>query len=227
MNKIDLTNITLIAADCVDLDRLLVVAEVCLKHIRFGAVKILSSIPSRSDWVIPIDPIRSKGEYSTFVVRELYKYVDTEYLLIFQNDGFILNPFGWRKEFWEYDYIGAPWLYYDEHNVGNGGFSLRTRRLMEVVATDRHILQCEPEDHIICRTYGEYLRKKGFKFAPDAVARHFSIENKKWRGEFGFHRADISDWDIYKFLDRHKYSRYIDLFHELKTIDPDNNIHFR
>jgi hypothetical protein len=78
-------------------------------------------------------------------------------------------------------------------NVGNGGFSLRTRRLMEIVATDPAITAYHPEDLKICRHYRPYLeREYAIRFAPDDVARRFSIEgykqsNRTHTTEFGFH----------------------------------------
>ena len=42
----NLANVTLIGADCVDIDRLLLAADICQKDFEFGAVKLLSSTPS-------------------------------------------------------------------------------------------------------------------------------------------------------------------------------------
>lgn len=87
------------------------------------------------------------------MIKELNKYIETSYVLIIQYDGFILNPDAWTDEFLEYDYIGAPWWYTDDCNVGNGGFSLRSKKLLEILANDDSILETHPEDHHICRTY--------------------------------------------------------------------------
>jgi hypothetical protein len=78
-------------------------------------------------------------------------------------------------------------------NVGNGGFSLRSRRLMEIVATDPAITTYHPEDVAICRTHRRHLeRAHGIRYAPEEAARRFSIEGYKQPGrtytnEFGFH----------------------------------------
>ena len=79
----------------------------------------------------------------------LNNYIDSDFVLIIQDDGHIVNPHLWDNEFLNYDYIGAPWpnnkkwknrfSKYDEkvssniirnfnlNNIGNGGFSLRSK----------------------------------------------------------------------------------------------------
>ena len=94
----------------------------------------------------------------------------------------------WSDEFYEYDYIGAPWpkeviiegmpLHF---NVGNGGFSLRSKRLQEFLKNDENIILNHAEDVAICQLNRMYLISKGFKFAPVEVAKRFSFENLPWR----------------------------------------------
>lgn len=180
---LSLPNVTLI---CVDTNptRVQVPLRECTKYINFGAVKVISDVP-----------IKSKEEYSKFCMKELYKHVDTEFMLVFQWDGYVKNWKAWDFNFLNYDYIGATWWYKDGMNVGNGGFSLRSRKLMEIVATDPHITQLHPEDDVICRKYRRFLEvKHGIKFAPEEVAQRFSIEGYRqaktnWTNEFGFHGA--------------------------------------
>ena len=103
--------------------------------------------------------------------------------------------------FMHYDYIGAAWNHYPvgDQRVfqGNGGFSLRSRRLMEVVATDPAIRRRHPEDRRICRDYRPHLEQAhGIRFAPEDVARRFSIEgygqtNRTHTTEFGFHGVRV------------------------------------
>jgi hypothetical protein len=214
MSKIALNKVTLIGIDCIDIDRLVFASDVCEKFIEFAGIKLLSSLPNDDPHVVRIDAISSMEAYSWFVMKELYKYVDTEYALLIQWDGFILNPFCWRDEFLSYDYIGATWWYKDAFNVGNGGFSIRSRRLMETLATDAHITSFHPEDIAICRTYGPYLRSKGFRFASEDVANQFSTESLIWNGQFGFHASRIDKWDIHRFTDCEKHAKYITQFYD-------------
>lgn len=176
---LNLKNVTLLGIDCVDLDRLKIARDICVKDIQFGAVKLLSSIESDDKDVVKVDKIDSIEKYSEFMIKKLNDYVNTEFVLIFQYDGFILSANNWRDEFLNYDYIGAPWIgYYKEnieHNVGNGGFTLRSKKLLEILARDEQIKLGPPEDALICRQYRVYLESKGMKYAPEEIAGMFSI----------------------------------------------------
>lgn len=151
-----------------------------------------------------IDPIQSRQDYSMFVLKRLLQYVDTEYVLVIQWDGYIVNPDVWSEEFLLFDYIGARWPDYvgargphaaqnvripPEHAVGNGGFSLRSRTLLEALQDPRIKLGAYPEDMTICQTYRQYLeRSHGIAFAPTAVADRFSFELlEPAEPTFGFH----------------------------------------
>lgn len=206
--KKPLPTITLLGLDCINIDRLKLAADICQKHFEFGAVKLLSSISDEDSRVVPVEKVDSIEKYSHFFIKKLHEHVDTDFVLVIQYDGFILNPEAWTDEFLQYDYIGAPWWYDDENNVGNGGFSLRSRKLLKILAEDESIQEHHPEDHHIARTYGNYLREKGVVFAPEDVASRFSIEGclkepmpvkygSVWTNEFGFHdfsETDISNW---------------------------------
>lgn len=206
-DRIELPDVTLIGIDCVDPERLLEAANISRQHIQFGDVKILGNFLKNEGIFYAIKWIQSKAEYSQFVLFELNRYINTKYALIFQADGYVVNPKAWSKDFLLYDYIGATWGYKDNMNVGNGGFSLRSRRLLNILATDPVIASnYEPhiaEDTLICRTCRSYLeRKHDIKFAPEEVANRFSIEAfnaakafdgaNQYSGQFGFHGWQVS-----------------------------------
>tara|TARA_R100000700_G_scaffold41196_1_gene60427 strand:+ start:1586 stop:2494 length:909 start_codon:yes stop_codon:yes gene_type:complete len=139
------------------------------------------------------------ARYSHFVIKDIYKYVNKDFLMLFQNDGFIDNVSSWDDRFLECDYIGAPWWYKDENNVGNGGFSIRSKKLLNILAEDDHIKEVVPEDHHICRTYGEYLREThGIKFASEDLASKFSVEHGSYFSQFGFHGT----WQLEAYIRR-------------------------
>ena len=181
-----LTNVTLIGVDS-NRERLQAAFDESTRDIHFGAVTLINA------------HLTSKEAYSRYCIKELYKHVETSHLLIVQYDGYVKNWKSWDNSWLQYDYIGAPWEWYtDGMQVGNGGFSLRSRKLMEIVATDPAFDRAyHPEDHVICRVYRKYLEEKhGIKFAPVEVARKFSIEgfqhwDKLHSGQFGFHGSMV------------------------------------
>src|SRR5688500_1858878 len=135
----ELQQVTLIGVDCIDVDRLLHAADICQRSIRFGDVRILTSLPHDAPRIVPIEPITSVEAYSRFMVKQLNTYVATPFALVIQHDGFNLNPDAWRDDFLAYDYIGAPHVEDDGAYFGNGGFSLRSKRLLDLLQHDESI----------------------------------------------------------------------------------------
>jgi hypothetical protein len=140
--------------------------------------------------LIKIDPINSVQSYCEFLLKQAWKFVKTEFFIVLQYDGFVLSSDCFSKTFLDYDYIGAPWPHYDFHKVGNGGFSLRSRRLMQAV--EPLLVQQDfllPEDIVICRKYRRQLEHDdAIKFAPVSVAEKFSQELSVCNHPtFGFH----------------------------------------
>jgi len=139
--------------------------------------------------VIKISTIKSKREYSKFIIYELYKYFDTDFVWIIQHDGFITNIDQWDDEFLNYDGIGPKWLYEDGRNNFNGGFSIRSKKLQTILGTDPMIQIYDPEDAVIGRLYRRYLEEThGIKFPPDEACDKFAYElNEPCFHTVGFH----------------------------------------
>jgi hypothetical protein len=78
-------------------------------------------------------------EFNNFVSLKYSELFDTEYSINFHSDGFIQNQNAWSDKFLEYDYIGAPiklpTTKKNEYQgvVGNGGFSLRSKKICEEI----------------------------------------------------------------------------------------------
>jgi ADP-heptose:LPS heptosyltransferase len=189
---IELPNVTVIIADTKNYGRA-----------AYAIVKTLEQIkPAKTIWltdidynhpeveVIKIPAIKSKAEYSKIIIKDLYAYFTTSHCLVIQHDGYVINGDSWEDEFLEYDYAGAAWLYPDpDRNVGNGGFSLRSRKLQHHLKCDPKISVIEPEDEIIGRLYRRYLESRyNVKFASEEVADRFSYELRSPICKtFGFH----------------------------------------
>lgn len=139
-------------------------------------------------------PHLTYADYNNFVIRDLGTHINSDHCLLVQEDGYPINPAAWAPEFLEYDYIGAPWPVRlvqagESYRVGNGGFSLRSRRLLEL---GRDIpVTGGNEDVALCQIHRDELEAKGIKFAPPEVAARFSKEFKVPENDggehFGFH----------------------------------------
>lgn len=191
--KPKLSNVTLCAIDCKNYGEAISAIKKSQYQCDFAKTLFLTDIkaynPNLPFEIVKIDKIGSKEEYSRFVIKELGKYIDTGFVLLIQHDGYVLNGESWDDEFLEYDYVGAPWLYTDGKNVGNGGFSLRSKKLLKALSEDDFIQATNPEDQAIGRLYRDYLIKTyGVKFAPEEIADKFSFELREPICKtFGFH----------------------------------------
>ena len=136
-----------------------------------------------------VAPLASRDAYSQFVLKSLLTHVDTPHVLLVQWDGYAVNPEAWRAEFLDCDYIGAKWFWHtDSMRVGNGGFSLRSRKLLAALQ-DPRVELTEAEDVTICRAFRPLLeREHGIRFATEAQADAFAFEAAYPIGKpFGFH----------------------------------------
>ncbi len=133
--------------------------------------------------------IRSREAYSEFVLKSLLPHVATSHVLLVQWDGYVINPAAWDPAFLACDYIGAKWFWHEDGmRVGNGGFSLRSRRLLQALQ-DSRIVRTGAEDTTIGRTFRPLLeREHDIRFADEARADRFSFEAAYPIGRpFGFH----------------------------------------
>ena len=134
------------------------------------------------------------------------QYVAGTHVLIIQWDSFILHPELWTHDFLQYDYIGAVWPHHPDTPVGNGGFSLRSVKLLEVLESPA-ISKRHPEDFCICDDNKVTLENQfGIRFAPTGGAEQFAVERTSWHPAFGFYgffnfgRA-LSPEELSAFLD--------------------------
>lgn len=193
-NKPDLGSVTLVAITSVAREATVKAMLRSLDQAAFKKALFLSDQPpggslgNEIEWR-RIMPLRSKEDYSNFVLRRLNDHITTSHALITQWDSFILDGKAWDDHFLDYDYIGAPWPHFsDPKKVGNGGFSLRSKRLLEA-CVNLSDMPGEAEDVQICRIFREQLEQyHGLQFAPEEIARQFAFERSARIGtEFGFH----------------------------------------
>lgn len=167
----------------------------CLDQVQFGDALLftcpnhgLTDVPDGIR-VIELDSINSIEAYSRFLLKGMGPYLHTSHMLIVQWDGYVLDPTMWRDAYLDVDYIGAVWPQYDDaHRVGNGGFSLRSRKLLDALTSDDIVAE-HPEDVCIARTNRTLLEQRwGIRFADETLARDFAFErDRQTPSSFGFH----------------------------------------
>jgi hypothetical protein len=188
--RISLHDVTICAADCVNPGLAARALHASMARCEFGDAILFSDSHVDGHFRhVKIPKLCSRGDYSRFAIHNIAAHVETPFLLIVQWDGYVVDPDSWSDDFLNYDYIGARWPWHAERQVGNGGFSLRSLRLLKAVGK----LLPEPpdvaEDEMICRGLGSVLERDwGIRFAPESVADRFSYERQLPGGRtFGFH----------------------------------------
>ncbi len=193
--RLSLPDVTLVCVDTRTPRQALEAVQRCMSQVDFGRVIFFgnqSAAPDAMpfdgvDW-IGIPALQNIGEYSRFVLHGLLPHIRTSHCLIVQWDGFVVDASMWRDDFLSVDYIGPPWYRKGQViGVGNGGFSLRSKRLLEALAQ----LPCDgddAEDDVICKHLRqELIERFGIQFAPEDMAAQFGIEQGPLRPTFGFH----------------------------------------
>ena len=205
-------NITLV---CIDTKNLLGATSALIrskKDIEFGAVKFftqtsdlhIKTLAENGVETIQIPLIKNKADYSKFCLVDLNQYIDTEFCLTIQHDGYIIDPTAWTDEFLNFDYIGAPWppSWGYKNRVGNGGFCLKSKKFLQAcydtfkdfdfgVNIDRNPQDISVnEDFLSCNLYYDHFTNLGIKYADPELASRFSVEHpvpEMKEITFGFH----------------------------------------
>jgi hypothetical protein len=189
---IKLPNVTLCAVDGVSWELAARSLEISRRGCQFADMICFSLEPAGGTAFksVLVEELKSLAAYTPFLLKRLNEFIKTDFALVTQWDGYIIHPESWDDEFLTYDYIGAKWARHHVNKVGNGGFSLRSKRLLEALQ-DPRFETGHPggEDELICRFYRQALEQDySIRFAPEAVADRFSYECSLPCGpSFGFH----------------------------------------
>lgn len=160
------------------------------------------------DW-FPDGHYENRTFLSRMMLEFMPRYVQTDFAIFCQWDGFAINPKLWTDEFLNYDYIGAPWANvwnpdHPERRVGCGGFSLRSKKWLDACLLLPY-KDVPNEDVVCCCNQLDHFRKYGCRVAPLKLAIRFCYEHRlpeypdhtindsfgfHWRGHFG-ERADL------------------------------------
>ena len=184
------------------------------KQVEFAKVKIVSNTKENDIYDhIRSDLVSDLTGYNQLCINHLNEIIDTEFCLIVQWDGFIINSEMWTDEFLNYDYIGAPWDHaISKNRIGNGGFSLRSKRFLEasnkltyksnncewLYDWQKNYRDITPEDWFLCYENYEYMVNHNIKFPSVKLAATFAIEYP-----IPCHRFDKNDISTYKSFGFH------------------------
>jgi len=212
---LDLSAVTLLCVETRDPALAHFALQKCTQQARFGKVVLITDLSKISNQVghleggqvgdavdqkvdqaidrisgieyVQAPPIKTTKDYSDLLLTGLRQYVSGTHVLIIQWDSFILHPELWTNDFLQYDYIGAAWPHHPDTPVGNGGFSLRSVKLLKALESPK-IRKRHPEDVCICVDNKAILESEfGIRFAPTNFAEQFAVERTEWHPAFGFH----------------------------------------
>lgn len=183
-----LPTVTLCAVTSIKLPETIAVMRDAMSKVRFSRATIVTNVAQYhllwgyddKEAYRYCDELKSLSDYSQYVFHNRPFY--TPHVLYIQHDARLVNPDAWTDEFLQYDYIGAPWPpghITPEIVVGNGGFSLRSGKLIETIQALGLTLNTPPydnEDVNICYNHRAILERHGIRFAPPALAARFSRE---------------------------------------------------
>ena len=198
-----LPDVTLVLIETREHDLAKLALEDCERQAEFGGVLVFTDRASqflRADrQVVTVPDWPEKVGWSRCFWRDVALYMQTSHALCIQWDSWIVDPSMWRDEYLNYDYIGAPWWHKDGMNVGNGGFSLRSTKLMRFVRKNLAQFPCinAVDDDLYCRKYRPTLEAHGFTWAPEELAFQFAFECVRpdpMARHFGFHAAFNFDY---------------------------------
>lgn len=218
--KLSLDNVTLVTVTGVNYQDALFALWASQIGVEFHSSKLIGGpgAPSSGEFFVSERAVDSNLDsidaYSHYLIYDLWRHIESEYALVVQGDGFILNPRHWTNDFLNFDYVGAPWplsrsSYIDpfgrSQRVGNGGFSLRSKRLLQLPKSTHVPFDVNKgdfyrhqgaglfsEDGNICVHNRHIYESGGCRFAPMSLALKFSLEtrlpSRLFRGTFGFHK---------------------------------------
>ena len=188
MSKINLKNVTLVGISSIRIDQTLKALNICEKHCDFYD-KIFFTDKNINYKTEIIPTIKTIKDYNRFVIKRLPLYIKSDFCLTVHWDGFVVNPLAWTDEFFNYDYIGAPWPHHN-YLCGNGGFCLKSKKFLDTMKKHKkNIIVDHNEDVILCLRLRELFVNEGCKYAPTNVAYKFSTEKGDYSANksFGFH----------------------------------------
>ena len=189
---LNLNNVTLLCVETREPELAHWAIDRCLSSTQFAKVVLITNLDRVANKRVDIEyvqapPIKTTKDYSELLLTGLDQYVEGSHVLVIQWDSFVIHPDLWDSSFLTYDYIGAVWPHHPTTAVGNGGFSLRSVKLLQAMKKPGFVKK-HPEDYCICVDNKAFLEQEcGIQIGPTGVAEQFAVERSPWHPAFGFH----------------------------------------
>eukprot|EP01036_Dinobryon_divergens_P008507 gene8507-11374_t len=107
---LDLSRVTLCIVDTLNHAFALEAINRSIADIQFGDVIFMTNLSFKGEFrIIQIPELKSIHEYNNIMLSNLFTTTTTDFVLVVQWDGFVVNPKAWQNSFFDYDYIGARW----------------------------------------------------------------------------------------------------------------------
>ena len=153
-----------------------------------------------------IPPFKTAEDYSRFVLKDLFPFLTTDFVLMIHWDGYVIDGLRWSDDFLKFDYIGALAM-----AAGSSGRQRRVfssvARLLKLLAGSR-LEVVHPEDEVICHIYRDSLEKIGILYADVATAFRFAVERGEPPGPtLGFHGL----FNFWRFMPTTELGAFLDL----------------
>ena len=226
---LNLNNVTLLCVETREPELAHWAIDKCLSSTQFAKVVLITNLDrvhvKRADIeYVQAPPITTTKDYSELLLTGISQYVDGSHVLVIQWDSFIVHPHLWSDAFLRFDYIGPVWPHHPKSPVGNGGFSLRSKKLLNAIQQPGFVKK-HPEDYCICADNKEFLEQHDVHIAPVSIAEQFAVERTLWHQAFGFHGffnfgRVLSDDELNMFIGilPEKYLNGLDSYDLIKSL---------
>lgn len=209
---LSLPNVTLVMVETIVHDLARVALIDAMAKVKWGGVVVYTDkpgafgapIPDVQIVTVPDWPDKLKAE--SFYYNEAAQAATTSHVLMYQWDAGVRDVSCWTDDFLAYDYIGAPWPgkrgdQWEPQpglSVGNGGFTLMSKKLCDHLYEKRGVYGINSDHTLSCARRGDIERAIGAKWAPEDVAFQFAFEHgnaaERAAPSFGYH--DVFNWHL-------------------------------
>lgn len=152
----------------------------------FGSRNVFAFIREKIDCkFVLIERGMNEAKYNSLLTsKEFWNRIEEENILIFQHDSMILRK--GIEEFYEWDYVGAPWKF--QTTGGNGGLSFRHKSAMLKILNSEPKYNYSIHGNEDCYFSNRMLQEGNI--APREVCSKFSCETIFQLGTFGYHAIE-------------------------------------